>query len=150
MIGLLFWPLFYTVYFLASKQDFLSNKFHFNILAWISCLFTFYSAVCLPFSTVCIPFSTVCLHYVSCLFTQCIFCFKMPQNSKLVILCTCGFRPSGETSFRSKKLCKIEAIFIFSCKKMRNIWIFAPKLIRNCHFMVVFGAILRQKSRFLA
>ena len=32
--------------------------------------------------------------------------------------------------------------------KKRNIWIFAPKLVQNCHFMVLLGAILGQNGDF--
>ena len=38
--------------------------------------------------------------------------------------------------------------WIFLAVKNRNIWIFAPKLVNNCHFMIFISAILSQKSRF--
>ena len=33
---------------------------------------------------------------------------------------------------------------------MFNFWVFAPKLVKNCHFMVLILGNFRSKSRFLA
>ena len=45
--------------------------------------------------------------------------------------------------------------FLFLCQywrflavKIRNIWIFAPKLVKHCRFMVLFGPILSQNRDF--